>query len=80
MFDTMHFYEPRYGHRLQHDPFNAIVSPRPIGWISTLSAGGVLNLAPYSFFNAFNYMLPIVGFASVGPSMTLHWARTSGSR
>jgi flavin reductase (DIM6/NTAB) family NADH-FMN oxidoreductase RutF len=66
MTDHIHFYEPRDGHRLPHDPFNAIVGPRPIGWISTKSAGGILNLAPYSFFNAFNYTPPIVGFASIG--------------
>jgi flavin reductase (DIM6/NTAB) family NADH-FMN oxidoreductase RutF len=61
-----HFYEPRLGHGLRHDPFNAIVGPRPIGWISTRSADGVPNLAPYSFFNAFNYAPPIVGFSSIG--------------
>ena len=66
MPDAIHFYEPRSGHRLPHDPFNAIVGPRPIGWISTCSAAGGLNLAPYSFFNAFNYTPPIVGFSSVG--------------
>ena len=64
--DTTHFYEPRQGHRLPHDPFNAIVGPRPIGWISSQSDEGALNLAPYSFFNAFNYTPPIVGFASIG--------------
>jgi len=63
---TFHFYEPRQGHGLPHDPFNAIVGPRPIGWISSQSKAGVLNLAPYSFFNAFNYVPPIVGFASIG--------------
>jgi flavin reductase (DIM6/NTAB) family NADH-FMN oxidoreductase RutF len=61
-----HFYEPRLGHGLPHDPFNAIVGPRPIGWISTRAANGIANLAPYSFFNAFNYTPPIVGFASIG--------------
>jgi flavin reductase (DIM6/NTAB) family NADH-FMN oxidoreductase RutF len=64
--DAIHFYEPRDGHRLPHDPFNAIVGPRPIGWISSHSKTGALNLAPYSFFNAFNYVPPIVGFASNG--------------
>ena len=63
---TFHSYEPRQGHGLPHDPFNAIVGPRPIGWISTQSATGATNLAPYSFFNAFNYVPPIVGFASIG--------------
>lgn len=62
----MHFYEPSAGHGLRHDPFNAIVAPRPIGWIGTRSAGGAANLAPYSFFNAFAYVPPIVGFASQG--------------
>jgi flavin reductase (DIM6/NTAB) family NADH-FMN oxidoreductase RutF len=63
---SVHFYEPRSGHGLPHDPFNAIVGPRPIGWIGSRSAAGALNLAPYSFFNAFNYIPPIVGFASIG--------------
>ena len=65
MPEAMHFYEPRKGHGLPHDPFNAIVGPRPIGWISTASSDGVSNLAPYSFFNAFNYTPPIIGFASI---------------
>jgi flavin reductase (DIM6/NTAB) family NADH-FMN oxidoreductase RutF len=64
--DTAHFYEPRNGHGLRHDPFNSIVAPRPIGWVSSRSAAGAGNLAPYSFFNAFNYIPPIVGFASIG--------------
>ena len=64
--DSIHFYEPAQGHGLPHDPFNAIVGPRPIGWVSTCDANGVLNLAPYSFFNAFNYTPPIVGFSSIG--------------
>ena len=61
-----HFYEPKHGHGLKHDPMNAIVAPRPIGWISTVSAAGVRNLAPYSFFNLFNYRPPIIGFSSMG--------------
>jgi flavin reductase (DIM6/NTAB) family NADH-FMN oxidoreductase RutF len=60
----LHFYEPRNGHGLKHDPFNAIVAPRPIGWISSRDARGNLNLAPYSFFNGFCYKPPIVGFSS----------------
>ncbi len=59
-----HYYEPANGHGLPHDPFNAIVAPRPIGWVSTRSAAGLVNLAPYSFFNAFNYTPPILGFSS----------------
>jgi flavin reductase (DIM6/NTAB) family NADH-FMN oxidoreductase RutF len=61
-----HFYEPRDGHRLPHDPLNAIIAPRPIGWISTVSTSGVRNLAPYSFFNLINYRPPIVAFSSTG--------------
>ncbi|HWI10303.1 MAG TPA: flavin reductase family protein [Burkholderiaceae bacterium] len=71
MSDPTHFYEPRLGHGLPHDPFNAIVGPRPIGWISSIDAQGRLNLAPYSFFNGFNYTPPIIGFASVGAKDTL---------
>lgn len=61
-----HFYEPADGHRLRHDPLNAIVAPRPIGWISTLSETGVRNLAPYSFFNLVNYSPPLIAFSSMG--------------
>jgi len=75
---SIHFYEPRAGHGLAHDPFNAIVGPRPIGWISSLSQAGIPNLAPYSFFNAFNYVPPIVGFASIGEKDTLRNVRESG--
>lgn len=66
-----HFYRPSEGHRLAHDPFNALVAPRPIGWIATLSADGRRNLAPYSFFNAFNYTPPLVGFSSTEPKHTV---------
>jgi flavin reductase (DIM6/NTAB) family NADH-FMN oxidoreductase RutF len=61
-----HFYEPRLGHGLPHDPFNAIVAPRPIGWITSVDLEGRVNLAPYSFFNAFCDTPPIVGFSSSG--------------
>jgi flavin reductase (DIM6/NTAB) family NADH-FMN oxidoreductase RutF len=54
------FYEPSKGHGLPHDPSKAIVAPRPIGWISTLSAAGEVNLAPYSFFNAISSAPPLV--------------------
>jgi flavin reductase (DIM6/NTAB) family NADH-FMN oxidoreductase RutF len=73
-----HFYEPRNGHGLPHDPFNAIVGPRPIGWVSTRSNDGVLNLAPYSFFTAFNYIPPIVGFSSTGPKDSLRNVQENG--
>jgi len=64
--NDIHFYEPANGHGLRHDPFNAIVGPRPIGWISSCDAKGNVNLAPYSFFNAFNYHPPLIGFSSTG--------------
>jgi flavin reductase (DIM6/NTAB) family NADH-FMN oxidoreductase RutF len=60
-----HFYEPAKGHGLSHNPLNALVAPRPIGWISSRDAQGRVNLAPYSFFNAFNYDPPIIGFSSI---------------
>jgi len=73
-----HFYEPKDGHGLPHDPFNAIVGPRPIGWVSTRSNDGILNLAPYSFFTAFNYIPPIVGFSSTGPKDSLRNVQENG--
>lgn len=60
------FYEPTSGHPLPHNPFKAIVSPRPIGWISTRDANGLDNLSPYSFFNAVADDPPQVIFASTG--------------
>ena len=72
MVNARYFYEPRNGHGLAHDPLNAIIAPRPIGWISSRSAEGCLNLAPYSFFNAFNYTPPIIGFSSIGYKDTVH--------
>lgn len=74
----LHSYEPRLGHGLPHDPFNAIVGPRPIGWVATRSAEGVLNLAPYSFFNAFNYTPPLIGFSSTSEKDSLRNVRASG--
>lgn len=59
------FYRPQDGHGLPHNPFNAIVTPRPIGWLSTTGSKGD-NLAPYSFFNAVAYQPPQVVFASTG--------------
>lgn len=73
-----HFYEPSNGHGLPHDPFNAIVGPRPIGWVSSQGKDGSVNLAPYSFFNAFNYHPPIIGFASVGAKDSLRNVQETG--
>ncbi|WP_024550719.1 flavin reductase family protein [Siccibacter turicensis] len=66
MTGKRYYYEPQQGHGLPHDPLNAIVGPRPIGWIASLDAEGRRNLAPYSFFNCFNYRPPIIGFSSTG--------------
>lgn len=76
--ENEHFYEPKNGHGLPHDPFNAIIGPRPIGWIGSLSADDIPNLAPYSFFNAFNYVPPIVGFSSVGRKDSLNNIEATG--
>ncbi|MEO9329752.1 flavin reductase family protein [Gordonia aurantiaca] len=73
-----HSYVPAEGHGLRHDPLNAIVAPRPIGWISTVSTDGVRNLAPYSFFNLFNYRPPIIAFSSVGWKDTVANAKATG--
>ncbi len=72
------FYEPKNGHGLPHDPFKAIVAPRPIGWISTRSASGELNLAPYSFFNAISTNPYLIWFSSEGPKDSVTFARQTG--
>ena len=61
------FYRPSEPHGLARNPFNQLVVPRPIGWISTLDADGSVNLAPYSFFNAVSYVPPMVMYATTGP-------------
>ena len=61
-----YYYEPANGHGLAHDPLKSIISPRPIGWISSVSSSGQRNLAPYSFFNCFSDRPPIIGFSSSG--------------
>lgn len=71
------FYRPEDGHGLPHNPFNAIVTPRPIGWISTTGSLGD-NLAPYSFFNAVAYVPPQVMFASTGEKDSVRNIRETG--
>jgi flavin reductase (DIM6/NTAB) family NADH-FMN oxidoreductase RutF len=71
------FYRPAEGHGLPHNPFNAIVTPRPIGWISSTGSMGD-NLAPYSFFNAVAYVPPQVMFASTGVKDSLLNIRETG--
>jgi flavin reductase (DIM6/NTAB) family NADH-FMN oxidoreductase RutF len=74
------FYETRERDKrlLPHDPFKAIVAPRPIGWISTRAKDGRINLAPYSFFNGFCSAPPIVGFSSEGAKDSAAFAVESG--
>lgn len=61
------FYRPEAkDHGLPHDPFKALVAPRPIGWISAMNSKGEINLAPYSFFNAVNDDPPTIMFSSTG--------------
>jgi flavin reductase (DIM6/NTAB) family NADH-FMN oxidoreductase RutF len=61
------FYETAANaHGLPHDPFKALVTPRPIGWITAISAKGEINLSPYSFFNAVSERPPMVAFSSAG--------------
>ncbi len=72
------FYRVDDGHGLPHDPFKAMVSPRPIGWISTRDRQGRDNLAPYSFFMAVSAAPPIVMFSSVGMKDSARAAGESG--
>jgi len=60
------FYRTDGPHGLPHDPFLSCIVPRPIGWVSSVSADGVVNLAPYSFFNGVAVKPPMVMFASSG--------------
>ncbi len=71
------FYRPEEGHGLPHNPFSAIISPRPIGWISTRGKTADDNLAPYSFFNAVAYEPPQVMFASTSTKQDRHMGKDS---
>ena len=72
------FYRTDEKHGLRHNPFNALVAPRPIGWISTLDKAGRVNLAPYSFFNAVSYTPPQVIFSG-GPRPAAPGSRSVGA-
>lgn len=72
------FYEPDKGHGLPHDPFKAIVAPRPIGWISSIGKAGEVNLAPYSFFNALSTNPHLVMFSSEGEKDSVVFSRETG--
>ena len=75
----MVFYTPANRDRdlLPHDPFKAFVAPRPIGWVSTVGAGGEVNLAPYSYFNAVSDNPPTVMFSSDGPKDSATFAQAT---
>ena len=74
------FYEPHERDKalLPHDPLKAMIAPRPIGWVSTMSSSGAVNLAPYSFFNAFSSSPMILGFSSDGRKDSLSFAEDTG--
>lgn len=74
----VHFYRPKDGHGLSHNPLKAIIAPRPIGWIGSRDGNGILNLAPYSFFNAVNESPPIIAFCSSSRKDTLNNVETTG--
>ena len=77
----MLFYEPHARDRavLPHDPFKAMIAPRPIGWVSTVGASGEVNLAPYSFFNAVSSDPPMLAFSSEGPKDSSTFAGEGGA-
>lgn len=76
----MLFYEP--GRRdksvLRHDPFKALIAPRPIGWVSTIGLSGAINLAPYSFFNAVADKPPLLAFSSNDIKDSVTFAQETG--
>jgi len=74
----MHYDTSSNQHGMKHDPFKAVVVPRPIGWIASVSNEGVLNLAPYSFFNAVSDKPPMVVFSSGGRKDSLRNIEASG--
>jgi flavin reductase (DIM6/NTAB) family NADH-FMN oxidoreductase RutF len=76
----MLFFEPHTRDRtlFPHDPFKGMIVPRPIGWISTMSRAGELNLAPYSYFNGFSTTPMIVGFSSEGEKDSQAFASETG--
>ena len=73
------FYEPRKNnHGLPHNPYDAIVGPRPIGWITSMNSKGDINLAPYSYFNSVSTDPPMVMFASNSRKDTIEFVEETG--
>ena len=71
-------YEKRDRKLLPYDPFKALIAPRPVGWVSTMNKAGEINLAPYSFFNAFSGAPPLIGFSSDGEKDSATFAQETG--
>jgi len=74
----MHYDARKRDHGLAHDPFKALVVPRPIGWIGSIDTEGRANLAPYSFFNAVSDRPPMVMFSSAGHKDSLRNIEATG--
>jgi flavin reductase (DIM6/NTAB) family NADH-FMN oxidoreductase RutF len=74
------FYEPKIGHGLPRDPFKALVSPRPIGWFTTLNQDGSNNVAPYSYFNAVADDPPVIFFSAGGAGRAKDSARNAAEQ
>ncbi len=74
----MHYDSVENNHGLAHDPFKALIAPRPIGWITTVGSDGICNLAPYSFFNAVSDRPHYVMFASANVKDSLRNIRENG--
>ena len=73
-----HSFDPAVGHGLKHDPMKAIVAPRPIAWVSSVSEQGIHNLAPYSFFNLLSAKPPLLMFSSEGSKDSLSNIKHTG--
>ncbi|MGI9409506.1 MAG: flavin reductase family protein, partial [Hyphomicrobiaceae bacterium] len=73
------FYETlENNHGLPRDPFKALIAPRPIGWLTSLSRDGVCNIAPYSFFNAISEKPHYVVIGSAGRKDSLRNIEETG--
>lgn len=69
---SYHEFRVADGHGLRRNPLKAIIAPRPIAWVSTVSNAGIGNLAPYSFFNMVNDRPPMMMFSSIGRKDTVN--------
>jgi flavin reductase (DIM6/NTAB) family NADH-FMN oxidoreductase RutF len=74
------FFEPHLRDKtlMPWDPFKALIVPRPVGWVSTMNKAGAVNLAPFSFFNAFSTEPPIIGFCGEGRKDSVAFAEEGG--